>query len=73
MASTSASRAIGSWTLEIICQVVLPLARAASTVVGETPRIPSATSLVAIGTAYAVAATIAVNRLAPNSASAGTR
>ena len=51
MASTSASRAIGSCTLVIICQVVLPVERAASTVVGETPRMPSATSLVAIGTA----------------------
>ena len=57
----------------IICHVVLPLARAASTVVGETPRIPSATSLVAIGTAYATAATMAVKRLAPNRASAGIR
>ena len=52
---------------------VLPLERAASTVVGATPRIPSATSLVAIGTAYASAATIAVKRPTPNSASAGTR
>ena len=50
MASTSASRDIGSCTFEIICQVVLPEARAASTVVGETPRMPSATSLVAMGT-----------------------
>ena len=73
VASTSDSRAIGSWTFEIICQRVLPLERAASTVVGETPRMPSATSLVAIGTAYAVAAMIAVNRPGRNSASAGTR
>ena len=59
--------------LGIICQRVMPLDRAASTVVGATPRMPSATSLMAIGTAYATAATIAVNRLGPNSASAGTR
>ena len=52
---------------------MLPLDRAASTVVGATPRMPSATSLVAIGTAYAMAATIAVNRPGANSASAGTR
>ena len=51
MASTSASRAIGSCTLRIICQRVDARDRAASTVVGETPRMPSATSLVAMGTA----------------------
>ena len=57
----------------IFCQVVLPLDRAASTVVGETPLTPSATSLVAIGTAYTTAATMAVNRVGRKSASAGIR
>ena len=35
MASTSDSRAIGSWTLGIICQRVMPVGPAASTVVGD--------------------------------------
>ena len=72
-ASTTAALAIGSCTLLIICQAVVPDARAASTDVGDTPRMPSAISLVATGTPNATAATIAVNRLVPNSASAGTR
>src|SRR5262245_38937763 len=73
VASTSDSLDIGSWTLRIICQRVMPLDRAASTVVGATPRMPSATSLVAIGNEYATAAMIAVNRPGRNRASAGTR
>ena len=51
----------------------MPADWAASTEVAETPRMPSATSLLATGTPYATAATIAVNRLVLNRARAGTR
>src|ERR1044072_9061105 len=64
---------MGSCTLEIVCQRPAPEAVAASTVVGDTPRIPSVTILMTIGAAYTNAATIAVNRDGPNSATNGTR
>ena len=51
----------------------MPADRAASTDVSDTPRMPSAINLQATGTPYATAATIAVNRLVPNRARAGTR
>ena len=57
----------------ISCQAVDPVERAASTVVGETPLTPSATSLIAAGAAYTMPATIAVNRVGPNRASTGIR
>ena len=41
--------------------------------VAETALMPSATILMAAGAAYAIAATIAVKRVAPNSASTGIR
>ena len=66
-------RAIGSCTLRMICQRSEPSAIAASMVVAETPRIPSAMILIAAGAAYATAAMIAMNLVGPNSASAGMR
>ena len=73
MASTSDSARHGQLHLGDDLQVVLPADRAASTVVAETASIPSATSLIAAGAAYARAATIAVNRVGPNRARTGTR
>src|SRR5680860_406760 len=63
-ASRIAARAIGSCTLPIICQTVVPAARAASTEVGDTPRTPSATSLVAIVAAIAYGVPIATTLVA---------
>ena len=40
---------------------------------GETPLMPSATSLIATGAAYTTPAMIAVNRVGPNMASTGIR
>ena len=57
----------------MICHRLDPAAVAASMVVGETPRMPSATILMAAGAAKVTAAMIAVNRVGPNSASAGMR
>jgi len=57
----------------MICQVLQPAAVAASTVVSGTARTPSAVILMATGTAYTTAATIAVKRVGPNSARNGTR
>ena len=51
MASASVSRDIGSCTLVISCHVLDPAAVAASIVVGDTPRMPSATILMATGAA----------------------
>jgi len=73
VARVSARTDIGSWTLVIVCQLLDPEATAASTVVSDTPRMPSATILVATGAAYTTAAAIAVNRLAANKARNGTR
>ena len=42
-------------------------------VVGETPLMPSATSLIAAGAAYTTPATIAVKRDGPKRASTGIR
>src|SRR3954467_5885206 len=64
---------MGSCTLEIVCQRPAPEAVAASTVVGDPALIPSGTILMTIGAAYTNAATIAVNRDGPNSATNGTR
>ena len=72
VASTSEPCAIGSCTLVISCQVVVPVDRHASTALGE-PRTPSATSLIAAGAAYMMPATIAVNRVGPKRASTGIR
>ena len=44
-------RAIGSWTLASSCQLVEPSDVAASTVVGETPRMPRAVIRIAGGIA----------------------
>ena len=52
VARVRAPLAIGSCTLVIICQVVVPADWAASMVVGETLRMPSATSLIAAGAAF---------------------
>ena len=57
----------------ISCQVVAPVEREASTVLGETPLTPSATSLMAAGAAYTTPAKIAVKRVGPKSASIGIR
>ena len=50
-ASSNEPRAIGICTLVIICQRLEPADSAASMVVGETPRMPSATILMAGGAA----------------------
>ena len=73
VASTSEPLDIGSCTLVISCQAVVPVEREASIVVGETALTPSATSLIATGAAYTTPATMAVNRVGPNSASTGIR
>ena len=73
MASSSEDLAIGSWTLVISCQVVAPVEREASSVVGATPRMPSATNLTATGAAYTTAATMAVKRVGPKRPSTGIR
>ena len=57
----------------MIWMVSAPADSAASTVAADTALIPSATILMAAGAAYATAATIAVNRVGPNSASTGIR
>jgi hypothetical protein len=44
-------RDIGSWTLRSVCQRVEPIAVAASTLVADTPRIPSAVIRIAGGIA----------------------
>src|SRR6476660_1071722 len=73
VASVRDRTAIGSCTLVITCQVFDPTERAASTVSGETPRIPSAMILIDTGAAYTIAATMPVNRDAENNARNGTR
>ena len=69
----NADRAMGICTLVMIWMVMAPADSAASTVAAETALMPSATILIAAGAAYAIAATMAVNRVAPNSASTGMR
>src|SRR4029453_7177925 len=73
VASVRPLRAMGSWTLVMIWVRLEPAATAASTVVADTSRIPSAMILIATGAANITAATIAVNRVGPNSARNGTR
>ena len=68
--TTIVLRAIGSCTLVISCHVVAPLDRDASTVVVETPLTPSATSLMAAGAAYTIAAVMAVKRSLDSSGAA---
>ena len=55
------------------CQLEDPAAVAASVVTDGTARMPSATIFMATGAANTTAATMAVNRLAPNNARNGTR
>src|SRR5258707_304270 len=72
-ANDRAGRASGNWTFVMTCHGLEPDATAASTTVGETPRTPSATILMATGAAKTTAATIAVSRVGPNRPTNGTR